>query len=401
MKNKILSLLLVFAMCFGLLTACGDANTGNSEPGTQTESQTESESQKETASETESETQKENNTEAGTEAGSETETQGGTSIPDNGETTTPPDNGETNNPGSVDSNTGATGAISDKLTISVSDIPAYSGTGYIALNNNKPFFFTANAGTTGYATYSELDALGRVGAAYGCLGPDTLPSGDRGSLSVKPTGWQQYSYPNTIVKQSQIWNRSHLIAWSLAGENNNKLNLMTGTPQFNQINMQIFETLVLDYIKETGKHVLYRVTPVFDGNNLVANGAVMEGWSVEDNGESICYCVYIYNVQDNVVIDYATGYNQAADGSCGINANGEFDNNKQEADKPPVDPNAKYAVNGNNGKIHIVGACSATEAGNKGEMKNPIYFDTLEEAEQYQKENFPEQSKPKCGNCFK
>ena len=188
-------------------------------------------------------------------------------------------------------------------------VPEYSNSNYVAINGNVPYFTKDEITSVSFESYSDLDALGRVGTAFACLGKETLPTSDRGSLSYNPTGWVQKNYPTNIVSTTQIYNRSHLIAWSLAGENNNEKNLMTGTPYFNQIGMQIFENQVLDYIKETGNHVMYRITPVFVGDNLLANGVLMEGWSVEDNGEGICFCVFMYNVQPGIIIEYETGNN--------------------------------------------------------------------------------------------
>ena len=197
----------------------------------------------------------------------------------------------------------------DSGSFDYSFVPEYSGNNYVAINGNQPYFTKDEITSDFFESYSELDSLGRVGVAFACLGTETLPTGDRGSLSHNPTGWVQKSYSTSIVPQTQIYNRSHLIAWSLSGEDNNKQNLMTGTPYFNQIGMQIFENQVLDYIRETGNHVMYRVTPVFVGDNLLANGVLMEGWSVEDNGDGICFCVFMYNVQPGVILEYETGNN--------------------------------------------------------------------------------------------
>lgn len=197
----------------------------------------------------------------------------------------------------------------DNGSFDYSLVPEYSGNNYVAINGNQPYFTKDEITSDFFESYSELDSLGRVGVAFACLGTETLPTGDRGSLSHNPTGWVQKSYSTSIVPQTQIYNRSHLIAWSLSGEDNNKQNLMTGTPYFNQIGMQIFENQVLDYIRETGNHVMYRVTPIFVGDNLLANGVLMEGWSVEDNGDGICFCVFMYNVQPGVILEYETGNN--------------------------------------------------------------------------------------------
>ena len=187
-----------------------------------------------------------------------------------------------------------------------SDVPAYGDKPYVEVNGNIPFF-TANQYTTqSYEYYSPLDGLGRCGTVVASIGRDLMPTSDRGNISsVRPTGWHSVSYPDVGV--TSLYNRSHLIAFQLTGENANRENLITGTQYMNQSVMTLFENMVADYIKETGNHVLYRVTPVFTGNNLVADGVLMEGWSVEDNGDGICFCVYLYNIQPGVEIDYATG----------------------------------------------------------------------------------------------
>lgn len=201
---------------------------------------------------------------------------------------------------------GTVGTDMDTPGISIADIPEYSNEYTIVLNDNIPHFVTNNLKAESYEYYSPLDELERCGVAHACLGQDLLPTEERGSIShVKPSGWHTTKYDS--VPGKSLYNRSHLIAWSLAGENANELNLITGTQHMNQIEMQVYETLVLDYIKETGNHVMYRVTPFYEGNNLVCTGVQMEAWSVEDNGEDICFNVFIYNVQDGIYIDYATG----------------------------------------------------------------------------------------------
>lgn len=190
-----------------------------------------------------------------------------------------------------------------------SEVPEYTDKNYVAINGNVPYFTEDEITSDYFESYSDLDKLGRVGVAFASLGRETLPTSNRGSLSYNPTGWVQKNYPANIVSTTQIYNRSHLIAWSLSGEDNNSKNLMTGTPYFNQIGMQVFENMVLDYIKETGNHVMYRVTPVFVGDNLLAHGVLMEGWSVEDKGDGICFCVFMYNVQPGVILEYETGNN--------------------------------------------------------------------------------------------
>ena len=193
---------------------------------------------------------------------------------------------------------------------SLREIPAYSGTPYTEVNGNKPYFTEADLTTQSFETYSELDSLGRCGVAYANVGQDLMPTEPRGEIgAVKPTGWHLVKYDN--VDGKYLYNRCHLIAYMLAAENANPQNLITGTRYLNVQGMLPFETKVCDYVKNTGNHVLYRVTPIFDGDNLLADGVLMEAYSVEDAGEGICFCVFAYNVQPGIGIDYATGDNWA------------------------------------------------------------------------------------------
>ncbi len=190
------------------------------------------------------------------------------------------------------------------------EIPAYSGTPYTEVNGNKPYFTEAELTTQSFETYSELDSLGRCGMAYANVGQDLMPTEPRGEIgAVKPSGWHLVKYDN--VDGKYLYNRCHLIAYMLAAENANPQNLITGTRYLNVQGMLPFETKVCDYVKNTGNHVLYRVTPIFDGDNLLADGVLMEAYSVEDAGEGICFCVFAYNVQPGIGIDYATGDNWA------------------------------------------------------------------------------------------
>ncbi len=188
------------------------------------------------------------------------------------------------------------------------ELPDFAGEPYIVVGDNVPLFTPGELTTDSYESYSPLDALGRCGVAMACVGTDLMPTEDRGNISqVKPTGWQSVQYD--FVDGKSLYNRCHLIAFQLTGENANERNLITGTRYFNVQGMLPFEEMVGDYVRETGNHVMYRVTPVFEGDNLVADGAYMEGYSVEDNGEGICFYIYAYNNQPGVVIDYATGDN--------------------------------------------------------------------------------------------
>ena len=188
--------------------------------------------------------------------------------------------------------------------ISLDEIPAYSGSPYVEINGNLPFFEQSDYTTKSYETYSALDALGRCGVASACIGLDIMPTDERESSlsSVTPSGWNQVKYEGTY-----LYHRCHLIGFQLTGENANEKNLITGTGYMNVTGMLPFENMVDDYIEETGNHVLYRVTPIYEGNNLVASGVLMEAYSVEDEGDGITFCVYVYNVQPGITINYKTG----------------------------------------------------------------------------------------------
>ncbi len=189
----------------------------------------------------------------------------------------------------------------------ISDLPAYDGSSpYVVVNGNEPGFTEEDMTTDSYETYSELDELGRCGTAWANIGVDLMPTEDRGNISqVKPSGWQTVKYD--IVDGKYLYNRCHLIGFQLTGENANEKNLITGTRYMNVDGMLPFENLVADYVKETENHVLYRVTPVYEGDDLVARGVQMEGRSVEDEGEGGSFNVFVYNVQPGSTSDYATG----------------------------------------------------------------------------------------------
>lgn len=177
---------------------------------------------------------------------------------------------------------------------------------YIVVNNNVPYFEESDYTTKAFEEYSDLDSLGRCGVAYANICKEIMPTKERGSISsIKPSGWQTKKYD--IVDGKYLYNRCHLIGYQLSGENANKKNLITGTRYMNVEGMLPFENMVADYVKETNNHVLYRVTPIFDGDNLVASGVLIEAKSVEDDGEGIELCVYCYNIQPGIEIDYATG----------------------------------------------------------------------------------------------
>lgn len=189
----------------------------------------------------------------------------------------------------------------------LADVEPYSGQPYTVVNDNVPYFLETDLTTDSYEYYSELDSLGRCGVAYASIGLDIMPTEKRGEIgSIKPSGWRTVKY-NDYIDGNYLYNRCHLIGYQLSGENANEKNLITGTRYLNVQGMLPFENMVADYLKETNNHVFYRVTPIFEGDNLVASGVLMEAESVEDNGEDILFCVYVYNIQPNIVIDYATG----------------------------------------------------------------------------------------------
>ena len=192
------------------------------------------------------------------------------------------------------------------------DIPTYTGDKYVLLNEGVPYFSEDDLEIpVAFESYSELDILGRCGQAFAMVGEETMPTEDRGDISsIKPTGW--HNNPYDFVDGGYVYNRCHLLGFQLTGENANEKNLITGTRYFNVEGMLPFEDMVADYVHDTGGHVLMRVTPIYNGLELVARGVVMEAMSVEDYGEGVCYNVFCYNVQPGVTIDYMTGLNQAA-----------------------------------------------------------------------------------------
>lgn len=269
----------------------------------------------------------------------------------------------------------------------VADVPAYSGEPYTAVNNNEPYFTSDNLTTEAFENYSELDALGRCGVAYANVCLETMPTEKRGSISeVKPTGWHSVKYDN--VDGKSLYNRCHLIGYQLTAENANQQNLITGTRYLNVDGMLPFENMVADYVKETDNHVLYRVTPIFTGDNLVADGVLMEGYSVEDEGDGICFCVYAYNVQPGITIDYATGdsWLSSEKGNSDSSSGGNSAVSQSAADKSgtqqaavqtesvketsaPVSAGTEYILNTNTKKFHYPSCSSVKQmkASNKKE----------------------------------
>ncbi len=247
-------------------------------------------------------------------------------------------------------------------SFSLEDVPAYSGTPYVVLDEGYPDFPEEDLTTTSFETYSPLDLLGRCGPAYANVGPETMPTEERGSIGqVQPSGWQTVRYD--FVDGDYLYNRCHLIGYQLTAENANEENLITGTRYLNVEGMLPFEDLVAEYVEETGNHVLYRVTPIFEDTELVARGVQMEALSVEDEGEGVCFNVYVYNVQPGVVIDYATGESWEAgtdapggDAPAGDAAAGETPAEETPAGEVPADETpaeTTYVLNTSSMKFHL------------------------------------------------
>lgn len=234
---------------------------------------------------------------------------------------------------------------------------AYDGKPYVVINDNDPDFTDADMTTTSFESYGELDGLGRCTTAFANIGKDLMPAEKRGSIGeVKPTGWQTAKYDN--VDGKYLYNRCHLIGYQLTGENANAKNLITGTRYLNVDGMLPFENMVADYIKETNNHVLYRVTPVFSGDNLVASGVHIEAESVEDNGDGILFNVYCFNAQPGIAIDYATGDSHQDDS---IVADASKSTTAAEANVQT------YIINTNTKKFHkeLCNSAKSMDASNK------------------------------------
>ena len=241
----------------------------------------------------------------------------------------------------------ACGTAAPAPSFDLEDIPEFSGEPYVVLEDNRPNFPEEEWAAEPFEEYSPLDSLGRCGPAYACVGLETMPTEERGSIGqVKPSGWKTAKYDN--VDGKYLYNRCHLLGFQLTGENANEENLITGTRYLNVEGMLPFENLVADYVKETSNHVLYRVTPLYEGDNLVASGVLMEAGSVEDEREGVCFNVYVYNVQPGIGIDYATGASWA-----------EGEQGETQA-SPGTPAGAAYVLNTNTKKFHLP-TCASVE----------------------------------------
>lgn len=293
------------------------------------------------------------------------------------------------------------GSVGDSGGVDISSVPAYSGTPFVAINNNVPSFSSAELTTKAYESYSSLDSLGRCGVAIASCGKEIMPKDgeERGSISsIKPSGWVQASYD--IVSGKYLYNRCHLIGWQLSAENANNRNLITGTRYMNTEGMLPFENMVADYIRETGNHVAYRVTPIYSGSNLVASGVQLEAYSIEDDGDGICFNVYVYNVQPGITINYATGASSLANstGEGGNKPATNTDTNKEtvkETQKETVKetqaqtPSGNcYVLNTSSKKFHYSDCGSAKQISDKNREESTLSRDEL-----------IAQGYSPCGNC--
>lgn len=241
-------------------------------------------------------------------------------------------------------------AIPDEASLDsfdLDEIPKYSGEAYVEVNDNVPFFQESELSTVSFESYSQLDDLGRCGTTCANVGPDTMPTEERGSISqVKPSGWHTVKYD--FIDGKYLYNRCHLIGYQLTAENANEENLITGTRYMNIEGMLPFENQIADYVEETDNQVLYRATPIFEEDNLVADGVLMEAMSVEDQGEGVCFNVYAYNVQPGVEIDYETG--ESSIDESAVPASEEKDSEK-----------ITYILNTNTMKFHLPSCSSVSE----------------------------------------
>lgn len=254
-------------------------------------------------------------------------------------------------------------------SFSLEEVPAFEDSPFVVLNENQPGFTEEQKITDSFERYDALDSLGRCGQAFANVGRDIMPTEKRGSIGmVKPSGWHLKKYD--IVSGKYLYNRCHLVGYQLTAENANRKNLITGTRYLNVEGMLPFENMVADYVKETGNHVLYRVTPIYEGNELVARGVQMEGWSVEDEGEGICFNVYCYNNQPGIEIDYATGESRLSDKE----GTGAEEGNQTEEDCKQGE------IRGNRrSKIYHCPGQSAYD--DMEDSKNLIIFESEEEAQ--------------------
>ena len=263
--------------------------------------------------------------------------------------------------------------MEDAPPLSLDEIPEYAGEPYVMVNGNIPYFPAEDLTTQPFERYSPLDSLGRCGTAYANISRDTMPAAERGTIGdVRPSGWHTVRYDD-LIDGRYLYNRCHLIGFQLAGENANEKNLITGTRYMNVTGMVSFENKTASYIRNTGNHVLYRVTPIFDGDNLLASGVLMEACSLEDSGEGICFNVFCYNVQPGITIDYATGDSFAgsafSDEKTGPENSNETDISMSTDEVDHSTGENRYILNTNTKKFHYPTCSSVSEMKEKNKRE--------------------------------
>lgn len=271
--------------------------------------------------------------------------------------------------GCADADISARSTIQTEInSFDINSIPEYSGKPYVEINNNIPYFTDSDYTTDTFEEYSPLDSLGRCGTAYACIGKETMPDKERENIGmIKPTGWHTIKYKN--INGLYLYNRCHLIGYQLSAENSNERNLITGTRNMNVGAMLNFENIAAEYINRTENHILYRVMPVFEGENLLASGVLMEGRSVEDSGAGVCFNVFCYNEQPGIIIDHSDGSSYTEDGSApygGFEYSEEQENNQKSQEY-------SYILNKNTKKFHYPECASAAKMKeeNKEYTKSP------------------------------
>ncbi len=303
----------------------------------------------------------------------------------------------------------------DLSQLTLDDIPQFSGYSCVEINGNQPFFTEEEKQSTdSFGNYSDLDELGRCGSAYANLSQELMPTEKRGEIgSVKPSGWHTENY-GSLVDGNYLYNRCHLIAYMLAGENANEKNLITGTRYLNVVGMLPFEFEVDDYINATGNHVLYRVTPMFDGDDLVARGVLMEAWSVEDSGEGICYNYFCYNIQPGIAIDYSTGdswedSSVAAYDNHPYNGGGNYSSDSQSQSMEKTDEAASQAEEASVNEKQDTGGGNVqesqtmvwiSETGSKYHSKNNCGTMNPDKATQVTESKAQSMGLEKCKKCW-
>jgi len=365
MKRRTISIFLSLVLCLSLLSACGSttdapANGSNRDIAfEETRQEVQAEGSDSTTSENE-------------DSASDAESGKNDSASDKAQPSQPERNADENS------------LSAEAPDFSLSSIAEYTDKPYIAVNGNVPYFTESELTDQSYEYYSDLDALGRCGTACASIGQDLMPTESRGAIGmVKPTGWHTVRYDD-LVDGKYLYNRCHLIGYQLTGENANTKNLITGTRYLNIEGMLPFENMVADYVKETGNHVMYRVTPIFEGDNLLANGVLMEGYSVEDKGAGVSYCVFAYNVQPGIEIDYATGESKLADGAqheeqktATATPTPSPEPEKQEPVTGSEASQADYILNTNTKKFHYPTCSSVNDMKEKNKQE---FFGTRDEA---------------------